>query len=75
MVTVRLTPRTYSKHSQGNTMLLTRSIICASLLFGVSSALQAQETALETTDANRIQPEAREILEKMAAFYKTMIRL
>lgn len=53
-------------------MLLTRSIICASLLFGVTGSLQAQETAPETQDVSRVQPEAKKLLEKMAAFYKKL---
>mgnify|MGYP001197409219 CR=1 FL=1 len=53
-------------------MLFTRTMICASLLFGASSGLQAQETALESQEENRVQPEAKKLLERMAAFYKKM---
>ena len=53
-------------------MLFTRTMICAGLLFGASSGLQAQETALESQQENRVQPEAKKLLERMAAFYKKM---
>ena len=53
-------------------MLFTQTMICAGLLFGASSGLQAQETALESQQENRVQPEAKKLLERMAAFYKKM---
>ena len=53
-------------------MLFTRLIICAGLLLGATDCLHAQEATPETQDESRIQPEARKLLEKMAAFYKRM---